>query len=134
MVTEEQENIAKKVLDAAFEVHSQLGPGLLESTYQTCLLFELKESGVFVECEKPLPILYKGTKIDCGYRIDMLVEHDKLIVENKSVKELNDLHTAQILSYMKLSGISLGFLFNFNVRSLKNGIKRIVLNAKSDGN
>ena len=84
--------------------------------------------------KKPLPILYKGTKIDCGYRIDMLVEHDKLIVENKSVKELNDLHTAQILSYMKLSGISLGFLFNFNVRSLKNGIKRIVLNAKSSGN
>ncbi|GHT93198.1 hypothetical protein FACS1894140_6140 [Spirochaetia bacterium] len=132
MVTEEQENIAKKVLDAAFEVHSQLGPGLLESTYQTCLLFELKERGIFAESEKALPVFYKGTRIECDYRIDILVEHDKLIVENKSVKELNDLHTAQILSYMKLSGISLGFLLNFNVRSLKNGIKRIVLNAKSE--
>jgi GxxExxY protein len=127
MITEKQEVIAKKVLDCAFEVHSHLGPGLLESTYQTCLMYELKQAGLFAEMEKPLPIIYKGVSIDCGYRIDILVEHDKLIIENKSVKEFADIHLAQILSYMKLSKISLGFLFNFNVKSFKSGIKRVVL-------
>ncbi|GHV88082.1 hypothetical protein AGMMS50267_04420 [Spirochaetia bacterium] len=78
-----------------------------------------------------MPLVYKGIAIDCGYRIDILVEKDKIIVENKAVKELNDIHKAQILSYMRLSGVSLGFLFNFNVRSLKDGIKRIVLNDKN---
>jgi GxxExxY protein len=126
----EQERIAKIVLDAAFEVHSYLGPGLLESAYQTCLLGELKERGVFVESEKPLPVIYKGISIDCAYRIDILVERDKVLIENKSVKEIEDIHVAQLLSYLRLSGISLGFLFNFNVRSFKDGIRRIVLNDK----
>jgi GxxExxY protein len=131
MVTSEQERIAKIVLDAAFEVHSRLGPGLLESAYQVCLLYELKEHGVYVESEKPLPVIYKGIQLDCGYRIDILVEKDKLIIENKAVKEINDIHKSQILTYMRLSGVSLGFLFNFNVRSLKDGIKRIVLNDRN---
>jgi GxxExxY protein len=131
MVTPTQEHIAKIVLDAAFEVHSRLGPGLLESAYQTCLLYELKERGIYAESEKLLPVVYKGIRLDCGYRIDILVEKDKIIIENKSVKEINDVHIAQILSYMRLSGISLGFLINFNMRSLKDGIKRIVLNDKN---
>ncbi|MDR1248306.1 MAG: GxxExxY protein [Treponema sp.] len=133
MVTQEQERIAKIVLDSAFEVHSCLGPGLLESAYQTCLLGELKERGVFVESEKPLPIIYKGMYLDCAYRIDILVERDKLLIENKSVREINDVHVAQILSYLRLSGISLGFLFNFNVRSFKDGIHRVVLNDREAG-
>jgi GxxExxY protein len=127
MITQEQEYIAKKVLDCSFTVHSALGPGLLESAYQKCLLYELQQAGLFVEEEKPVPLIYKGVHLDCGYRIDILVERDKLIIENKAVSELTDIHLAQILSYMKLSNISLGFLLNFNVRSLKNGIKRVVL-------
>jgi GxxExxY protein len=127
MITQEQERIAKKVLDGAYQVHSQLGPGLLESAYQACLLYELKQQGIFVECEKPLPVIYKGVTIDCGYRVDMLVEHNQLIIENKSVQALNDIHLSQLLTYLKLSGISLGFLFNFNERHLKNGVRRIVL-------
>jgi GxxExxY protein len=130
MVTQEQEKLAKIVLDCAFDVHSALGPGLLESAYQTCLLYELKQRGIFTESEKSLPVLYKGITLECGYRIDILVEHNQLIIENKSVKELSDIHTAQILSYMRLAGISLGFLFNFNVRSFKDGIRRVVLNDK----
>jgi GxxExxY protein len=127
MITQEQERIAKKVLDCAFMVHSNLGPGLLESAYQKCLLYELQQAGLFVEEEKPVPLIYKGIHLDCGYRIDILVERDKLIIENKAVSELADIHLAQILSYMKLSDISLGFLLNFNVRSFKDGIKRVAL-------
>jgi GxxExxY protein len=104
-----------------------LGPGLLESAYQSCLLFELKRQGLFAESEKALPVVYKGITIDNGYRIDIVVEHNQLIIENKAVKELNDIHLAQILSYMQLSGLSLGFLFNFNVKSFKNGVQRVVL-------
>jgi GxxExxY protein len=127
MITEEQEKTAKKVLDCAYEVHSYLGAGLLESSYQACLRYELEQQNIFVECEKSIPVLYKGIAIDCGYRIDMLVEHTQLIIENKAVSELNEKHLAQILTYMKLSGISLGFLFNFNEPHFKNGIKRVVL-------
>jgi len=126
MVTIEQERIAKIVLDCAFAVHSELGAGLLEKTYQKCLVFELKSKGLFVEEEKVLPVIYKDIDIDCGYKIDLLVEN-KLIIENKSVSEFTDVHLAQILTYMKLSDISLGFLFNFNVKSFRNGIKRVVL-------
>jgi GxxExxY protein len=128
MVTQEQEELAKKVLNYAYEVHSCLGPGLLESAYQACLLYELKQQGIFVEYEKVVPVLYKGCTIDCGYRIDMVIGHNQLIVENKSVKALQDIHLSQILTYMRLSRISLGFLFNFNVRHFKEGIRRIVLN------
>jgi GxxExxY protein len=130
MVTQEQEKLAKKVLSCAYEVHSCLGPGLLESTYQACLLYELKQQDIFVECEKVVPVLYKGCTIDCGYRIDMVVERGQLIVENKSVNALNDIHLAQILTYMRLSKITLGFLFNFNVRHFKEGIQRVVLNDR----
>jgi GxxExxY protein len=116
MVTEKQERISKIVLDCAFEVHSRLGLGLLEKAYQTCLLFELKQAGLYVEAEKQLPINYKSISIDCGYRIDLLVEQDQLIIECKSVQALNDVHMSQVLNYMRISGISLGLLFNFNVR------------------
>ena len=119
MVTPEQERIAKIVLDAAFEVHSRLGPGLPESAYQACLQHELKERGIYAESEKPLRAVYKGIALDCCYRIDIFVEKDKIIIENKAVKEINDIHKAQTLSYMRLSGVSQGFLFNFNVRSFK---------------
>jgi GxxExxY protein len=128
MVTQNQEKTAKTVLDCAYEVHSLLGPGLLESAYQICLHYELQQRGVFVESEKPLPVLYKGITIDCGYRIDMVVEKNEIIIENKSVKALEDVHLSQILTYMRLSGITLGFLFNFNTRHFKDGIRRVVLN------
>jgi GxxExxY protein len=124
----EQERVASVTLDSAYEVHSNLGPGLLESAYQTCLQYELRKRGLFVECEKPVPLVYKGVAIDCGYRMDMVVEHDKLIVENKAVKTLTEINMAQILTYMRLSGINLGFLFNFNVRHFKDGVRRVVLN------
>jgi GxxExxY protein len=109
MITREQEKLAKNVLDCAYEVHSFLGPGLLESTYQTCLQHELTQQGIFVECEKSVPVLYKGIAIDCGYHIDMMVEHGQLLIENKSVKEFNDVHLAQILTSLKLSGIFIQF-------------------------
>jgi GxxExxY protein len=127
MITQEQEYIAKQVLDCAFEVHSNLGPGLLENAYRKCLSYELQQKGLFVEEEKSVPLIYKEVYMECGYRIDILIEHNKLIIETKAVSEFTDIHLAQILSYMKLSEISLGFLLNFNVRSLKNGIKRVVL-------
>ncbi|GHV12792.1 hypothetical protein FACS189491_06510 [Spirochaetia bacterium] len=129
MVTQEQENLTKKVLNCAYEVHSFLGPGLLESAYQACLQYEFTQQGFFVECEKPLPLMYRGMTIECGYRIDMVVEHNQIIIENKAVKELTDIHLAQILTYMRLSGVALGFLFNFNTQHLKNGIKRVILQS-----
>ena len=127
MVTDVQERLAKIVLDCAFEVHTQLGSGLLENVYQTCLVYELRNKGLFIEEEKQLPVIYKKNTIDCGYRIDILVEHNQLIIENKSVKQISDIHLSQILTYMKLSNISLGFILNFNVRHFKDGIKRVVL-------
>jgi len=127
MVTDEQEKIAKVVLDCAFEVHTQLGPGLLENVYQTCLVYELKNNGLYLEEEKLLPVIYKNVAIDCGYRIDIVVEYDKLIIENKAVKQFSDVYLSQILTYMKLTGITLGFILNFNVRHFKDGIKRVVL-------
>jgi GxxExxY protein len=127
LITEQQERISKIVLDCAVELHSQLGLGLLEKVYQTCLLFELKQAGLYVEAKKQLPINYKGTSIDRGYRIDLLVEQDQLIIECKLIQALNDVHMSQVLNYMRISGISLGLLFNFNVRHFKEGIKRIAL-------
>jgi len=127
MVTEEQEILAKTVLDCAFNVHSELGPGLLENVYKKCLVYEIRNSGIFVEEEKVLPVIYKNVSIDCGYRIDLLVDHNKLIIENKAVKQLADIHLSQILTYMKLINVSLGFVFNFNVQHFKDGIKRVVL-------
>jgi GxxExxY protein len=120
------ESIFKKILDCSFEVHTALGPGLLESVYEECLYFELIQSGLKVEKQKPLPVLYKDVKLDVGYKLDLFVE-DTIIVEIKAVQEMNDIYLAQILTYMKLTHCKLGLLINFNVRQLKNGIKRVVL-------
>jgi GxxExxY protein len=105
-------------------VHRELGPGLLESTYQACLAYELRDRGVEVRCEVELPVKFKGLEIEAGYRIDMLVA-DCIVIENKSVQELVPIHEAQLLTYMKLSGCRLGFLVNWNVPLIKDGIKRI---------
>ena len=115
--------ITERIIGAAIEVHRTLGPGLLESTYQACLDHELRERGLAVEKEKGLPVVYKGVTLDCGYRIDLLVEQT-VIIELKSVQELTAIHEAQILSYLKLSGCPVGLLINFNVRQLTQGIKR----------
>lgn len=118
--------LANRVIGCAIEVHKALGPGLLESAYQQCLCHELHLNGIVFQKEKPLPIHYKGCQLDCGYRIDVLVE-DEIILELKSVEQLNRVHDAQILSYMKLMELKHGFLINFNVPILKNGLKSFVL-------
>ena len=120
------EEIFKKVLDCSFRIHSELGPGLLESAYEECLFYELKQSGLKVDKQKPLPLIYKDVKLDAGFRIDLLVENC-VIVEIKSVDAFCDIHLAQMLTYLKLSGCKLGLLVNFNVRHLKNGIKRVIM-------
>jgi len=121
-----ENEIGTLLSDAAFQVHKELGPGLLESTYEVCLSYECVQKGLFVEMQIPLPVVYKEVKLDCGYRIDMRAER-KVIVEIKSVESLNNVNLAQVLTYMKLSGCKLGYLINFNVRQLKDGIKRVVL-------
>ncbi|MEM7672656.1 MAG: GxxExxY protein [Verrucomicrobiota bacterium] len=122
----EFEVVSKKVIGCAIEVHRHLGPGLLESSYQKCLCHELELQGVSFVAEAAMPIEYKGKPIDCGYRIDLFVDQ-KLIVELKSVKAVEPIHEAQLLTYMKLSGAPTGLLLNFNVLRLKDGIKRMVL-------
>ncbi len=112
-------------IGAAIEVHKQLGPGLLESTYQACLCHELELRGISFECQKPLPLEYKGIRLECGYRIDLLVA-GLVIVEIKSVEALAPIHEAQLLTYLKLTGIKVGFLINFNVVVLKEGIRRLI--------
>lgn len=122
----EKENIlATEVIGAAIKVHKQLGPGLLESAYKECLYYELFKSGVSVEKEKAVPLIYEDVKLDCGYRLDLILEN-KLIIEVKSVEALNDIHLAQTLTYLKLSKCKLGLLINFNVLLLKDGIKRVI--------
>ena len=116
----------KTVLDCSFRVHTALCPGLLESAYEECLYYELLQSGLNVEKQVPLPLIYKEVKLDVGYRIDLLVE-SKVIIGIKSIESLADIHMAQILTYMKLSGCKLGLLANFNVKHLKDGIKRVIL-------
>jgi GxxExxY protein len=118
--------ITHEILDSAYKVHSTLGPGLLESTYRTCLVYELREKGFKVEEEKTLPLIYENLKLDCGYRIDLLVE-DKVVIELKTVENFKDVHTAQVLTYLKLSGCKVGLLLNFYTKSLKDGIKRLIL-------
>jgi GxxExxY protein len=122
----DREDIFKRVLDYSFKVHTALGPGLLESAYEECLFYELKQSGLRVEKQKPMPLIYQDVKLDTGYRIDLLVENS-IIIELKSVESLADIHMAQILTYMKLADCKLGLLVNFNVKYLKNGIKRVIL-------
>jgi len=119
--------LSNLVINRALKVHTALGPGLLESSYKECLFYELAKSGLFVEKEKPLPLIYEEVKLECGYRIDLLIER-KLIIEIKSVDCISDVHLAQVLTYLKLSGCKLGLLLNFNVASMKNGIRRVVNN------
>jgi GxxExxY protein len=121
----EENLITEKIIGSAIKVHKALGPGLLESAYQACLYHELIKTGMFVEKEKPLPLIYEEVKLDCGYRMDLVIER-KIIVEVKSVDSLTDIHLAQILTYLKLSNNRFGLLINFNVTLLKDGIKRVV--------
>ena len=122
----EFDKLSNRVIGCALEVHRELGPGLLESTYEQCLAYELTRSGIRFELQYPQPVNYKGVLIDCAYRIDVLVERS-IILELKSVEELKRIHEAQLLTYMKLANVSLGLLINFNSPMLKDGIKRFVL-------
>ena len=122
-----ENGISKIVFDCALKVHKSLGPGLLESAYEECLFYELKKQNLNVEKQKPLPLVYENVKLEIGYRVDLLVEN-KVIIEIKSVDALNDIHLAQILTYLKLSDCKLGMLINFNVTLIKNGIKRVANN------
>lgn len=121
-----ENKLSKIILDCAFRIHTEIGPGLLENIYKTCLTYELTQSGLLVETEKIFPFVYKEITFDCGYRIDILVEN-KVIIETKNVDCLTDVHFAQTLTYMKLSGCKLGLILNFKTKSLKDGIKRLVL-------
>ncbi len=122
---EELDKITQSIIGAAIQVHQTLGPGLLESAYEACLAYELGILGLKVETQKPLPLVYKSVRLDCGYRIDLLVE-DKVIVEIKSVDQIMPIHHAQVISYLKLSGFKVGLLINFNEKLLKHGVHRIV--------
>lgn len=122
-----ENQLSRIVVDLALRVHKKLGPGLLESAYQECLYYELKKAGLEVVKQKGLPLIYDDVKLDIGYRIDIMVEN-KLIVEIKSVENLNNIHLAQVVTYLKLSDCKLGLLMNFNVNLLKDGIRRVVNN------
>lgn len=119
-------SLSYEIIGAAYQVHSELGPGLLESTYEVCLEYELIKRGFKVERQKALPVIYDDKKLDAGYRIDLLVE-DSIIVELKSVAAIEPIHKAQIMTYLKLSELSLGLLLNFNVTDMKKGINRFVM-------
>ena len=125
-VPPEVERVGKAVLDAAFKAHTALGPGLLESVYETCTAFELTEGGFYAPTQVALPVVYRDVKMDTGLRLDMMV-NNCVIVEFKSVENTNPVYDAQLITYLKLTGIRLGFLINFNVVHLKEGIKRIVV-------
>lgn len=122
----EFDKLSNRVIGCAIEVHMQLGPGLLESTYEQCLAHELSLNNIDFKVQHPLPVEYKGILLDCGYRVDLLIE-DKMIIELKSVERIKGIHKAQLLTYMRLAGITTGLMMNFNVTKLKNGIKRFVL-------
>ena len=118
--------LSNKVIGCAIEVHRFLGPGLLESTYEQCLAHELKINGINFRLQHPIPVVYKGIRLDCGYRVDVLVE-DEIILELKSVEKLAGIHEAQLLSYMKIADVRQGFLIDFNVKRLKDGLKSFIL-------
>ena len=122
----ELNELSYQIIGCIYKVHSELGPGLLESTYEACLAYELSEAGLFVECQCPLPVIYKEIKLDAGYRIDMIV-NKKIILEIKSVEYTAPIHKAQLMTYLKLSSFKLGLLINFNVQDMKKGIDRIVM-------
>ncbi|MCO5249557.1 MAG: GxxExxY protein [Chitinophagales bacterium] len=120
-----ENEISNTIIRLAINVHKSLGPGLLESVYQECLYYELKRKNLFVEKEKSISVIYNDVTLECGYRIDLLVEN-KVVIELKSVEALNDIHLAQTLTYLKLGDYKLGLLINFNVLLLKDGIKRVI--------
>lgn len=120
----DENRVGTAIVHCALTVHRNLGPGLLESTYAACLAYELLEAGLEVFIEHPLPVIYKDVKLDCGYRLDLWVNR-KVIIEIKAVKELDDVHLAQIITYLKLTNNKLGYLINFNVSRIKHGIKRV---------
>ena len=122
----EFDELSNQVIGCALEVHRHLGPGLLESTYEQCLAYEMKAANLAFKLQLPLPVEYKNIKLDCGYRIDVLVDNN-IIIELKSVDKILPIHQAQLLTYMKLADISIGLLINFNVKYLRDGIKRMVL-------
>ena len=122
--------LSSKIIGSAIEVHKVLGPGLLESTYEECLCHELNLQGLAFERQKPLPITYKDRKLDCGYRLDILVE-DKIILELKSCEKIDPIHKAQLLTYLRLSGLQLGLILNFHVSLMRNSIVRIVNGLKA---
>ncbi|MGA2052915.1 MAG: GxxExxY protein [Opitutales bacterium] len=124
------EDLCHRVIGAAIEVHRHLGPGLLESAYETCLAHEIRSQGLQVETQLALPVSFKGLKLDASYRLDLIVEHI-LIIEVKAVEELHPVHTAQVLTYLKLIQLSLGLIINFNVPVLKDGLKRVVCKHNS---
>jgi len=123
---EEINVITGKIISAAFKVHSTLGPGLLESSYKECMHYVMTKDGIFVEKEKPLPLIFEEVRLEIGYRLDLFVER-KVVVECKAIEALTDVHTAQVLTYLKLTGCKVGLLINFNVADLKKGIKRLIL-------
>ena len=125
-VQSERDPLTDLVIGLAIEVHRALGPGLLESAYQECLCYELKASGIAFGRQVALPVVYKSVKLDCGYRMDLVVD-DRLVVELKTVEKILPVHEAQLLTYLRLSGIRTGLLLNFNTSVLKDGIKRMVL-------
>ncbi len=119
-------HLTEQILKYSFKVHSALGPGLLESSYKECLFYDLNKNGLYTEKEKPMPLYYEEIKMDIGYRLDLLVER-KVVVEIKCVECFTDVHTAQLITYLKLSECKIGLLLNFKTSSLKNGIKRIIV-------
>jgi GxxExxY protein len=125
-VNENRDQLTQAIIGAAITVHRHLGPGLLESTYQACLAYELRERGLHVKNQLELPVVYKNVRLECGYRIDLLVE-DAVIVELKAVDQLLPIHEAQLISYLKLSNQRVGLLINFNVKLLTEGVKRLVV-------
>jgi len=122
-----ENDLSQIIIGCAIKVHTALGPGLLESAYEECLYYELVKEGLKVEKQKALPLIYEEIKLEIGYRLDLIVE-DKVIVEIKACEGLNDVHLAQLLTYLKLSNVKLGLLINFNVTRVKDGIKRVVNN------
>jgi GxxExxY protein len=124
---EKLNRITERVIGAAMKVHQALGPGLLESAYEACLAFELTDGGIKVVQQQPLPVVYRNVRLSCGYRLDLIVE-DRVIVEVKAVSRLEPIHEAQLLSYLRLSARPVGLLINFNVKVLKNGVRRLVHN------
>ena len=121
-----REKLFKEILDISFRIHKALGPGLLESAYEACLFYEMQKSGLYVERQKALPLIYEEVKLDAGYRVDLMIEN-QIILEIKSIEALADVHMAQILTYLKLSDCQLGLLANFNVAYLRDGIRRVIL-------